>query len=95
MFTTRAMDGAAAAGHLPMVAWLHEQGHGCTTAAMDLAAQGGHLEIVQVGQKRDLLANPNPNLPDLHTTLSHAYLCVVKNRCQFGASVLVGRAPRW
>lgn len=48
-FTARAMDGAAAAGHLDMVVWLHEQGGSCTTDAMDLAARGGHLDIVQVG----------------------------------------------
>eukprot|EP00752_Nemacystus_decipiens_P002830 g2638.t1 len=46
-FTTRAMDGAAAGGHLAMVKWLHEKGFGCTTAAMDSAAQDGHLEVVQ------------------------------------------------
>ncbi|CBJ49183.1 pyridoxamine 5\'-phosphate oxidase [Ectocarpus siliculosus] len=46
-FTAKAMDGAAAAGHLDMVVWLHEQGGACTTDAMDLAARGGHLDIVQ------------------------------------------------
>lgn len=48
-FTARAMDGAAAAGHLDMVVWLHEHGGACTTDAMDLAARGGYLDIVQVG----------------------------------------------
>ncbi|CAM9760542.1 unnamed protein product, partial [Ectocarpus sp. 12 AP-2014] len=46
-FTARAMDGAAAAGHLDMVVWLHEHGGACTTDAMDLAARGGHLDVVQ------------------------------------------------
>lgn len=47
-FTKRAIDGAAAAGHLEMVRWLHGKQAECTTDAMDLAAQEGHLEVVEV-----------------------------------------------
>lgn len=45
------MDGAAAAGYLEMVMWLHEYGASCTTDAMDLAAEEGRLDIVQVRRK--------------------------------------------
>ncbi|KAG3242646.1 hypothetical protein PI124_g12527 [Phytophthora idaei] len=46
--TKEAMDGAAAAGHLDVVNWLHvNRTEGCTTDAMDLAALNGHLEVVQ------------------------------------------------
>lgn len=47
-FTKRAMDGAAAAGKLDMVRYLHGKKVECSTDAMDHAAQEGHLEVVQV-----------------------------------------------
>lgn len=47
-FTKRAMDGAAAAGHLEMVMWLHGEKAECSRDAMDFAAREGHLEVVQV-----------------------------------------------
>ncbi len=44
----RAMDRAAANGHLEVVRWLHaNRTEGCTTSAMDDAAKNGHLEVVQ------------------------------------------------
>lgn len=42
------MDGAAAAGKLDMVRYLHGKKVECSTDAMDNAAQEGHLEVVQV-----------------------------------------------
>ncbi|ETI46277.1 hypothetical protein F443_09317 [Phytophthora nicotianae P1569] len=46
--TKKAIDNAAAAGHLDVVKWLHvNRTDGCTTDAMDLAALNGHLEVVQ------------------------------------------------
>ncbi|CAN0278508.1 unnamed protein product, partial [Ectocarpus sp. 13 AM-2016] len=54
------MDGAAAAGHLDMVVWLHEHGGACTTDAMDLAARGGHLDVVQVGYCIDSGSSDGP-----------------------------------
>lgn len=48
-FSKRAMDRAAAAGHLEMVKWLHGKDLECTTDAMDGAAEGGHLSVVEVG----------------------------------------------
>lgn len=45
------MDGAAAAGHLEMVKWLHGKKLECTTDAMDGAAEGGHLNVVEVGNR--------------------------------------------
>lgn len=47
-FTKRAMDGAAAAGHLEMVKWLHGKDEECTTDAMDGAAEEGQLDVVKV-----------------------------------------------
>lgn len=47
-FTKRAMNGAAAAGNLEMVRYLHGKQVECSTDAMDRAAQEGHLEVVQV-----------------------------------------------
>ncbi|EQC37022.1 hypothetical protein SDRG_05841 [Saprolegnia diclina VS20] len=46
--STVAMDGAAANGHLDVIAFLHaHQNEGCTVNAMDEAATNSHLEIVQ------------------------------------------------
>ncbi|KUF98109.1 hypothetical protein AM588_10007390 [Phytophthora nicotianae] len=46
--TKKAIDNAAAAGHLDVVKWLHvNRTDGCTADAMDLAALNGHLEVVQ------------------------------------------------
>lgn len=47
-FTKRGMDGAAAAGKLDMVQYLHGKKVECSTDAMDHAAQEGHLKVVQV-----------------------------------------------
>jgi hypothetical protein len=47
-FSTKAIDRAAANGHLVVVQWLHtNRTEGCTTRAMDYASLKGHLEIVQ------------------------------------------------
>jgi len=47
-WTTAAMDGAAANGHLNVVQWLQQnRTEGCTEAAMDGAASNGFLEAVQ------------------------------------------------
>ncbi|TMW58657.1 hypothetical protein Poli38472_010216 [Pythium oligandrum] len=46
--TTRAMDKAAANGHLEVVKFLHEsRTDGCTTRAMNEAASNGHLNLVK------------------------------------------------
>ncbi|KAE9087779.1 hypothetical protein PF007_g20243 [Phytophthora fragariae] len=46
--TKRAMNGAAANGHLAVVEWLDQnRTDGCTVEAMDSAAAGGHLEVVK------------------------------------------------
>lgn len=46
--TTKAMDGAAAGGHLDILKLLHyERAEGCTANAMDRAAGNGHLDIVK------------------------------------------------
>ncbi|GLE09006.1 hypothetical protein PINS_up020481 [Pythium insidiosum] len=46
--TTKAMDQAAANGHLAVVEYLHaNRMEGCTTAAMDYAALRNHLDIVR------------------------------------------------
>ncbi|EGZ14840.1 hypothetical protein PHYSODRAFT_333162 [Phytophthora sojae] len=46
--TSKAMDDAAANGHLDVVKWLHEnRDEGCTSRAMDGAAIGGHLRVIQ------------------------------------------------
>ncbi|KAF0716861.1 Aste57867_2626 [Aphanomyces stellatus] len=42
----RTMDGAAALGHLDVVAFLHRRG-GRTSRALNLAASNGHLDIVR------------------------------------------------
>jgi ankyrin repeat protein len=48
MCSTKAMDGAAGAGHLAVVKWLHtNRSEGCTTAAMDEAAANGHWDVVK------------------------------------------------
>ncbi|ETL79086.1 hypothetical protein L917_20206 [Phytophthora nicotianae] len=47
-YTTAAMDGAAANGHLHVLRWLFgNENKGCTTEAMSLAARNGHFEVVQ------------------------------------------------
>eukprot|EP00644_Phytophthora_capsici_P009931 jgi/Phyca11/119848/e_gw1.39.148.1 len=46
--SVKAMDGAAANGHLAVVQWLHcNQSEGCTVRAMNDAARNGHLEVVE------------------------------------------------
>ncbi|EQC25840.1 hypothetical protein SDRG_16289 [Saprolegnia diclina VS20] len=46
--STKAMDTAAANGHLEVVRFLHEhRREGCTTRAMDEAATNGNLEVVR------------------------------------------------
>ncbi|KAL3657645.1 hypothetical protein V7S43_017448 [Phytophthora oleae] len=46
--TTKAMDGAAANGHLHVVEWLHQHtSAGCTSNAMDDAAEYGHLSVLK------------------------------------------------
>lgn len=47
-FSKRAMEGAAAGGHLEMVKWLNDKQVESSVDAMDLAAQEGHLDVVQV-----------------------------------------------
>ncbi|EQC31031.1 hypothetical protein SDRG_11218 [Saprolegnia diclina VS20] len=45
--TTRAMDDAAANGHLHIVTYLQQRRtEGCTTQAMDAAAANGHLDVL-------------------------------------------------
>ncbi|KAL7746826.1 hypothetical protein RI367_007872 [Sorochytrium milnesiophthora] len=44
--TRRAMDAAAASGHLAMVVWLDAHGHGCTPAAVLGAIRGRHVDVV-------------------------------------------------
>ncbi|ETV75031.1 hypothetical protein H257_10633 [Aphanomyces astaci] len=46
--TTKAMDWAAANGHLDVVAFLHQhRSEGCTVDAIDRAAQRGHADVVE------------------------------------------------
>ncbi|ETV95869.1 hypothetical protein H310_10908 [Aphanomyces invadans] len=46
--TTKAMDWAAANGHLHVVQYLHgHRSEGCTVDAIDRAAQNGHLDVVR------------------------------------------------
>ncbi|CAN0433508.1 unnamed protein product, partial [Ectocarpus fasciculatus] len=46
--TRFAMNGAAAAGNMEVVKWLHDnRTEGCTEKAMDGAAANGHLEMVE------------------------------------------------
>ncbi|KAF0699456.1 Aste57867_9998 [Aphanomyces stellatus] len=44
--TTKAMDYAAANGHIDMVRFLNDAGYAGTTDAMDVAAGHGHLQVV-------------------------------------------------
>lgn len=47
-FTAKAMNLAAAKGHLDVIQWLHEnRTEGCTRRAMEDAAYHGHVEVVQ------------------------------------------------
>ncbi|CAM9635391.1 unnamed protein product [Scytosiphon promiscuus] len=48
MFSTAAVDGAAAKGHLKVIRWLYRHRlEGGTTAAIDAAAANGHLHVLE------------------------------------------------